>query len=440
MKDLDTDVLYRGSVKSIVGPIEVQAPLEERSVRAVAFRFSDRYSVFDWGEMPDSIPYKGEVLAGWSAYFFEILSDPERWKAFSRTPVALALRKGASVFGTENAAGEAVPRSKQGPSFSARFNERGEALQQEGLYTHAIGLCEEARLKAGWETSWGAQDIKLFSMSAHPTRSWLVRYAPAIPPERGRVMGREVSDYHRTRMAPAPKMIPLEVVFRFDVPPGSSLRARIDRGESILGLKPQIEGQGSDPAQWRFGFPLIEFYTKLEPVDRRLSFSEALAISGASTEQLDEVICRTAWVAGFLKDALESVGIHLSDGKLEWAVDEEGEVMLADAIGPDELRISKEGVPLSKEFLRQLYRDTPWGKDLERAKKEAEAHGSLDWKKRVRVPGPEPLGEKRVRVVSQMYASVFETLTRGKGWFPECGPLDRVLLEMQALQKGAQSS
>lgn len=37
------------------------------------FRFSDRYSVFDWGEMPDLIPRKGEALTLMTAHFFEKL-------------------------------------------------------------------------------------------------------------------------------------------------------------------------------------------------------------------------------------------------------------------------------------------------------------------------------------------------------------------------------
>ncbi|MDI6689484.1 MAG: phosphoribosylaminoimidazolesuccinocarboxamide synthase [Actinomycetota bacterium] len=39
------------------------------------FIFSDRYSVFDWGEMPDHIHYKGAAIALLGAYFFEKLQD-----------------------------------------------------------------------------------------------------------------------------------------------------------------------------------------------------------------------------------------------------------------------------------------------------------------------------------------------------------------------------
>jgi len=39
------------------------------------FHFSDRYSVFDWGEMPDHIDGKGASLCMTSAYFFEKLNE-----------------------------------------------------------------------------------------------------------------------------------------------------------------------------------------------------------------------------------------------------------------------------------------------------------------------------------------------------------------------------
>ncbi len=39
------------------------------------FTFSDRYSVFDWGGMPDHIDHKGESIALLGAYFFEKLED-----------------------------------------------------------------------------------------------------------------------------------------------------------------------------------------------------------------------------------------------------------------------------------------------------------------------------------------------------------------------------
>ncbi len=55
--------------------------------------------------------------------------------------------------------------------------------------------------------------------------------------------------------------------------------------------------------------------------------------------------------------------------------------MLVDSIGPDELRLIKNGAHLSKEMLRGHYRSTPWYAGVEKAKTLAEQRGEKDWKK-----------------------------------------------------------
>ena len=62
------NIIYRGSVKDIRG-VEGQSPY--------VFEFSDRYSVFDWGEMPDELDGKGEALAVMAWLFFDLLGDAE---------------------------------------------------------------------------------------------------------------------------------------------------------------------------------------------------------------------------------------------------------------------------------------------------------------------------------------------------------------------------
>jgi len=58
-----------GSVKDLV---VISTPSSELP-GVGRFNFSDRYSVFDWGEMPDLIQNKGTALCLISAYFFEEL-------------------------------------------------------------------------------------------------------------------------------------------------------------------------------------------------------------------------------------------------------------------------------------------------------------------------------------------------------------------------------
>lgn len=60
-----------GSVKDL---IVIEKPCKNKSGKG-RFIFSDRYSVFDWGEMPDHIPNKGKSLCISAAYFFEKLEN-----------------------------------------------------------------------------------------------------------------------------------------------------------------------------------------------------------------------------------------------------------------------------------------------------------------------------------------------------------------------------
>lgn len=60
-----------GSVKDLY---VIKTPYE-REPGLGRFIFSDRYSVFDWGEMPDHIEDKGKALCIVSSYFFEKLEN-----------------------------------------------------------------------------------------------------------------------------------------------------------------------------------------------------------------------------------------------------------------------------------------------------------------------------------------------------------------------------
>lgn len=59
---MSATLIKRGSVKDIY---------EENN--CFVFQFSDRYSLFDWGQMPDTIPGKGMAMAYMAKYFFEFL-------------------------------------------------------------------------------------------------------------------------------------------------------------------------------------------------------------------------------------------------------------------------------------------------------------------------------------------------------------------------------
>jgi phosphoribosylaminoimidazole-succinocarboxamide synthase len=60
-----------GSVKDLV---IIENPQGEKS-GVGKFIFSDRFSVFDWGSMPDTIPNKGKAICIMGAFFFEKLEN-----------------------------------------------------------------------------------------------------------------------------------------------------------------------------------------------------------------------------------------------------------------------------------------------------------------------------------------------------------------------------
>ena len=71
------DVYRLGSVKKIRG--------EEGSTPWL-FDFSDHYSLFDWGKMPDELPLKGNSLALMSLAVYDFLENGKSWELLKDLP------------------------------------------------------------------------------------------------------------------------------------------------------------------------------------------------------------------------------------------------------------------------------------------------------------------------------------------------------------------
>lgn len=67
-------LLHSGSVKDIRG-VKGRSPY--------IFEFSDRYSVFDWGAMPDTLDEKGKGLAAMARLFFDRFGSADFWKEWT---------------------------------------------------------------------------------------------------------------------------------------------------------------------------------------------------------------------------------------------------------------------------------------------------------------------------------------------------------------------
>lgn len=257
---------YSGSVKNIWE--------EESNDEVLFFEFTDKYSIYDWGEMPDLIPNKGKALTLLAEAFFKLLPTK----------------------------------------------------------SHFISL-EKDLLK-----------VKKV-------------HVPAI---------NKYSDYQYYKQRPKNVLVPLEVIFRFGIPQGSSIikRAENENYLSSIGINKSELFEGN-----RFQNPIIEFSTKLETLDRYLSYEEAQEISGLSNFEFTSLIELTMSTAKSLKEIFNKVGAELWDGKFEFSLNESRELILVDSIGPDELRVIYKEIHLSKEILRQAYQDSEWLKELVNAKK-----------------------------------------------------------------------
>ena len=265
------------------------------------FVFSDRYSVFDYGEMPDKIKDKGKAMCMVSAFFFE-------------------------------------------------------KMEREGIKTHYLGIVVDGK-------------VRRFDEVSEPVNTMEVKLVRVIKPENG--------DYSIFRQLKGNFLIPLEIIYRNSIPEGSSLLKRIEKGE----IKPEDFGLRDIVPNQKLDKPIVDFSTKLEDVDRYLTYNEAREIAGLSVdefEMLKELVLR---VDDLISREVGKVGLENEDGKIEVAFDENRNLMVVDAVGtPDECRFSMHGFEVSKELLRKYYRKTDWYDKVKAYK------GKKGWREAVGVP------------------------------------------------------
>ena len=217
-----------------------------------------------------------------------------------------------------------------------------------------------------------------------------------------------IPEYDRITPKTTNFLIPLEVIARYYV--AGSLHDRIKDGK----IRPPELGftKGHVPA---YGEPLpepfFEVTTKLEKVDRELTTDEALAISKLSRDEFKALMESVRKIDNRLNADVKARGLIHVDGKKEFAMDADRELMLVDTFGTaDEDRFwdleayeKGEQIELSKEFVRQYYRKIGYHKALMDARA---AHR----------PEPDipPLPPEVTGQVSDLYVRLFERLTGEK--------------------------
>lgn len=363
---------YEGSVKRVW-----QCPWQEDSL---LFQFTDDYSIFDWGKMPETIENKGKSLAVFGAYFFELLARKEFW--------AETLDLGSLPFNRE------FLNQLDG---SAALQQ----LKNEGLQSHFMSLVNEAGEKLSLARA--AADGDAIFMQVR--KATVQRPTPMV------ALNQNIFHYPQVDRSLKCRLIPLEVVFRFGMPAGSSLKERLQKDPSYA----NVLGLSSVPKENEFfDRPVLEFYTKLEPKDRLLSVQEAILISGLEAEQFNELITIAQLCSLALYRQFHNRGIELWDGKFEFILSD-SKIQLADSIGPDELRLLYKGTHLSKELIRQVYRGSKWERSLKEAQRIAKERCDLDWKNiciNELKSSPEPFKPNVKDVVDRLYGSLSNHLSQ----------------------------
>ena len=324
------------------------------------FVFTDAYSVFDWGQMPDAIPRKGASLCAMGAFNFELLDSA-------------------------------------------------------GVPTHYRGVADPG---AAADDGAEPDPVPLVEATAPPTEMAIdLTQVPDLPYE-GTHAGYDYDAFHAA--GGENYLVPLEVVFRNRVPVGSSLRKRAEPAD--LGLDDLGGSDGEWPDEpVDLPEPVVEFSTKYEQQDRYLARAEADAIAGAADIDALESLARD--VNRVVTERAEAAGFAHEDGKIE-CLYLGGELRVADVVGTfDENRFSYGGRGISKEVVRQWYKanDPGWVEAVTEAKAAVADRDIDDWRELCEAD-PDPLPPAVVDAVSALYAAGTNAYT-DRGWFdvPDVG-------------------
>lgn len=305
------------------------------------FHFSDRYSVFDWGGMPDHIEGKGKALCLMGAYCFE-------------------------------------------------------KLEEKSIKTHYRGLVDNSGRVVRFK------DLK------QPANIMEISLVNVYRPETNMAQGKLRYDYNFFKPNLKNCLIPLEIIYRNGLPEGSSVFKRLEQG--AITIKDLELDHYPKPGE-RFSKPIFDVSTKLEETDRYVTWEEAKKIAGLTNEETVRVKGILSTVNNAISQIASRAGLENEDGKIELAFNNERELMVIDVVGTlDECRFTYEGLHVSKEIARQFYRKTDWYKDVEEAKKSAEAEGVKDWRIICKSQPPKLDAELKV-IINEMYMAAANEMT-----------------------------
>ncbi|WP_066416862.1 phosphoribosylaminoimidazolesuccinocarboxamide synthase [Halorubrum aethiopicum] len=209
------------------------------------FAFTDAYSVFDWGQMPDAIPRKGASLCTMGAFNFERLADA-------------------------------------------------------GVPTHYRGVVDPVAVEGGADPEDAV--VPLAEAGAPPTEMAIeLTQVPDLPYE-GPDAGYDYDAFHAA--GGENYLVPLEVVFRNTVPVGSSLRSRRDPSDLDLPFEEwpdESVGLPEPVVEFSTKYEEQDRYLSREEADRIAGRADVDALA-ALARDVNRVVTDRAEEAGFVHE------------------------------------------------------------------------------------------------------------------------------------------
>jgi len=194
------------------------------------------------------------------------------------------------------------------------------------------------------------------------------------------------------------KMIPVECVVRGYL--YGSLHERLVKGEISLPVKPVLAS--------RLPEPIFDPTTKSDVKDEPITPEQIEDEGWLDPEQIGALKETSIRIYNLMSNRAQEAGFILADLKLEFGFDEEGNILLADSIGPDEFRLwpkdQYEPGKVQESYDKQPIRD--WLAKMGYKK-------TLDEARRAGKPTPRPpeLPPELVASTSNRYVVAYERLT-----------------------------
>jgi len=138
---------------------------------------------------------------------------------------------------------------------------------------------------------------------------------------------------HKAMCCKRVEIVPIEVIVR-NVAAGSIVRQTTLEEGRIL------------------NWPLVEWYLKDDEKDDPLLTTDRIMLMGYGPEVLQEMGIVAREVNYVLKTTFRKIGLTLVDFKLEFGYDADKNLLLADELSPDGMRLWKEGKSFDKDLFR----------------------------------------------------------------------------------------